>query len=105
MPSPLATYVVSVPAGALRCTDGKLKIEAANAPVAVLVAKMPESSELSAQVWEAILEAFNNDASLVAAASSFARPRVIYTLDGAAEKKGKTWRVPFTAYLLDMGPA
>ncbi len=104
MSSPLATYVVSVPAGALRCTSRRLKIDAPNGAVAVLIAKMPEATELSAVIWHCILKAFDEDESLVSAASALVRPRVVYTIDGAAEKKGKSWRVPFTAYLADQGP-
>lgn len=48
------------------------------------------------------MEAFEEDAALVTAVSALGRPRVLSTVDGPAEEKGKSWRVPFTAYLAEV---
>jgi len=104
MPSPIATYVPEVPPDALRCANGKLKVPAPSAPVAILLAKMDEFSDVSEMVWKAILGPLEANPQLVADMSALTRPRVIFTIDGPAQRKskGKTWRIPFTAYLLDM---
>lgn len=70
--------------------------------MALLVAKFPQYQELSNLIWEAIMDAFEEDEALVTSVSALARPRVLYTIDGPAEEKGKSWRVPFTAYLADV---
>jgi hypothetical protein len=36
------------------------------------------------------------------AVSALGRPLVLYTIDGPAEEKGKSWRVLFTAYLAEV---